>query len=164
MIVGAFYWSLIMAGIFFPFFHPLFVDLGLTGPGQVAIGLLILFISVFILILFIGYVYDKVFKMWAEQKIVIVERNIYLHTKQSAKEIVHFQYHHIPLLRGLGLQAEGDFFNKWNERCMEEDKVLRDDVYKIARWSNEYTLRPKKDRWLKDIRKDIDKKLKVNAK
>ena len=152
MIVGVIFWSLTLSGIFFPYFKPHFVNLGLISSSQVAIGLFILFLVVLIIILMIGYVYDKVFKMWAEQRIVAIERNIFFHTKQNAKEIVHWQYYHIPLHTALDLKAEAEFLNKWNERCMEEDKILRGDVYSIARWSNECKLKPKKDRWLRNVK------------
>ena len=164
MIVGVIFWSLTLSGIFFPYFQPHFVTLGLISSSQVALGLFIFFVVVVIIILMIGYVYDKVFKMWAEQRIVAVERNIFFHTKQNAKEIVHWQYYHIPLLTALGLKAEAEFFNKWNERCMEEDKILRSDVYSIARWSNEYKLRPKKDRWLRNVKEYFKDKYKNEIK
>lgn len=162
MIVGVFYWSLTLAGIFYPYFAPLFIRLGLISSSQVALGLLILIVMVMVIILMIGYLYDKVFKMWAEKRIVEVERNIYFHTKMQGKEIVHWQYYHIPLLKALGCDAEAEFFNKWNERLMEEDEVLRADVAKTAKWIHEYKIRPKDKRWLKSVKDNLEKRYRTN--
>ena len=41
---------------------------------------------------------------------------------------------------------------------MEEDKILRDDVAKIAKWVNSYDLRPKDDRWLRTVKDELDKR------
>jgi hypothetical protein len=163
MIVAPIFWSLTLSGIFYEYVSPVFVRLGLIESSQVALGLLILIICIFLLVLFIGYVYDKVLKMWAEQKIVAVERNIYAHTRQNAKEIVHWQYYLIPLMNALDLKEEASFLNRWNEHCMEEDKVLREDVYKIARWINEYKMKPSKKRWLLPVQEEIKKVYESNS-
>ena len=158
MIVGVFFWSLTLAGIFFEYFKPIFVNLGLINSSQVGLGLLILIIMVAVSVLIIGYFYDKVFKLWTEKRVVDMERNIFFKTKLSAKEIVHWQYYQITLLKSLKLHAQAEFFNIWNERVMEEDKILRDDVAKIAKWVNSYDLRPKDDRWLRTVKDELDKR------
>jgi hypothetical protein len=161
MIVGVFYWSLTLAGIFYPYLSPVFDRFGLVGPSQVALGLLILFVIVLLFILFIGYIYDKTFKMWAEQRIIQTERNIFALTRQSAKEIVFWQYNHLPFLIAHGLKAEAEFFNRWNERCVEEDKILLEDVYKIAKWTNEYKSPPGQTKSLRKFKEDMEKKYKL---
>jgi hypothetical protein len=102
--------------------------------------------------------------MWAEQKIVTIERNIFAHTKQNAKEIVHWQYYNIPLMRALDLNEQAEFYNRWNEHCMDDDKVLRDDVYKIARWINEYKMKKPSKRWLLPVQEEIRKAYEAQSK
>jgi len=137
MIVGIFYWSLSIAGIFYPYFAPIFIKFGLLKSSQIALGIIIIFIFVMSTILIIGYIYDVGLRMWAEHQIVSIERNIFAHTKQSAKEIVQWQYLNIPLLFAHNCNSEANFWIKWNRRCMIEDEILRNDVITILNWVNE---------------------------
>jgi hypothetical protein len=154
-IISVLFWSATLAGVFFEYLKPWFIKYGIIEQHQVGLGLLIIFLMVLGLISLFGYIYDVFLKLWIEANIVGVERDIYARTKQFAKEIVQWQTYYIPLLRALDRKHEADFFEKWNERCMEEDPRLRRDVLAIVRWVNSYQMKSEKERWLKDIRKEF---------
>jgi hypothetical protein len=154
-IISVLFWSATLAGVFFPFLSPWFVRFGLIEQHQVGLGLTYIFLMVLGIISLFGYIYDVFLKMWVEMNIVSIERDIYARTKQYAKEIVQWQIYFIPILRKVGRNHEADFFEKWNERCMEEDPRLRRDVMAIVKWVTGYKLRSKDERWLKDLQKEF---------
>jgi hypothetical protein len=158
-IITALFWSATIAGVFFQYLQPWMVSWGIIKSGQVGLGLLILFLIVLSVITIFGYLYDVFLKMWIQMNVVTIERDIYARTKQSAKEIIQWQYYHIPILRAVGRKHEAEYYEKWNEHCMEDDAHLRKDVYEVIDWVNSYELRSKKDRWLKDIKSDFWKNI-----
>ena len=154
-IISVLFWSATLAGVFEPYLTPWFVEFDIVQSGEVAKSLLIIFLMVLGLISLFGFIYDVYLKMWIEMNIVSIERDIYARTKLSAKEIVAWQHYFIPMLRKVGREPEADFYEKWNERCMEEDPRLRRDVYRIIDWVTSYELKPENERWLKDIKSDM---------
>ena len=80
-------------------------------------------------------------------------------SRRCTEEIVQWQYYHIPILRAVGRKHEANYYEKWNEHCMEDDAHLRKDVYEVIDWVNSYELRSKKNRWLKDIKSDFWKNI-----
>jgi hypothetical protein len=159
-IISVLFWSATLAGIFYPYLSPWFVKLGFLRSEHVGFGLILIFLMVFGIISLFGYIYDIYLKLWIEMNIVTIERDIYNRTKQSAKEIVHWQYFYIPLLRSVGKVHEANFFENWNERCLDEDPRLRKDTYDIIRWVLEYQLKPLDERGLKDIKVEFWKNIK----
>lgn len=161
-IISVLFWSATLAGVFYPYLSPWFIKYGIIGEGQVGLGLILIFLIVLGIISLFGFIYDVSLKMWIEMGVVSIERDIYAKTKQSAKEIVQWQYYLLPIMRSIGRPLEANFYEKWNERCMEEDPVLRKDVQAIIDWVNAYKMRPEDDRWLKDLRtefwKNVDEK------
>lgn len=161
-IISVLFWSATLAGVFYPYLSPWFIRFGLFKSDQVGIGLAFLFLLVLGIISLFGYIYDTTLKLWIEMNVVTTERDIYARTKQSAKEIVQWQYYMIHVLRSLGRDKEADLYERWNERCMEEDPRLRKDVQSIIDWVNAYDMKPEDERWLKDLKtefwKDVDQK------
>jgi hypothetical protein len=123
---------------------------------------LILFIISFSIALLFGVVYDKVLKLWRHHQIVAVERNPFQKGRINPQEIVTWQYTFIPLLLKHGLIAEAEFNLKWNERNLERDPELRQEVKRIIKWIDAYKLKGVDDQWLKEIseltKKRLDKK------
>ena len=99
-----------------------------------------------------GITYDRLLQLWKEQTIVATERNPYAKNVMQPKEILHWQFFNIPLLRQLGLDKEADFYEKWNERCVAEDTLLKEEVYRIAQWVDDYKLPPPDRRILGDLK------------
>ena len=47
--------------------------------------MLILYVGVFLLVLFIGWLYDKIFTLWKEHQNVVLERNPWQHIINSKR-------------------------------------------------------------------------------
>ena len=56
----------------------------------------------------------------------------------SPKEWINWQFYFIPMLRSQGRDDEADFMEKWNQRLMEENPLLKKEVDDIVKWVNEY--------------------------
>ncbi len=88
--------------------------------------------------LIVGYIYDSYLKLWRSQNEVAVERNPYSKNLMSPKEWINWQFYFIPMLRSQGRDDEADFMEKWNQRLMEENPLLKKEVDDIIKWVNEY--------------------------
>jgi len=130
---------------------PLIVKMGIFNYSQVGLGLISIFLIILSSISVFGYIYDKYLKMWIPMNIVSIERNIYARTKQTAKEIVQWKYYLIPLLKANNRKKEAEFFNKWIEKCQDEDPQLKKDVDFIIEWVNEYEPNIDNEIWFEKI-------------
>lgn len=146
----------------FPYVGWRFVELGIPKELDWLI-ILIIFGIIFSGAIFVGIVYDSILKLWIQHQVVVMERNPYAREKIVAKGIINRQYFNIPMLRKGNLTADAEFNEQWVERNMQEDPILRKDVYNIIDWVNEYKLKPEDERWLKDLDK-IEKKRKSRKK
>ncbi len=89
---------------------------------------------IFFTALFVGYLYDRTFKMWRSQNEVAVERNPYSKTMLSPKEIMAWKTSTIPLLRSMGRTKEANILNEWIDRCLHENPSLKAEVREIENW------------------------------
>ena len=88
-IISIFFWSLTLAGVFYlAYLHDWFVRWGLVRQNEVFLGTIYLFLIFLLVFLLIGFVYDRVLKLWSEQTVVAYERNPYTRDRMYAKEIV----------------------------------------------------------------------------
>jgi len=133
-----------------------FVALGIPAKLDWLI-ILIIFIIIFSGAIVVGIIYDSIMKLWIQQSIVTIERNPFAKEKIAAKMILNRKYFFIPLLKNANLKNEVKFSEKWIERNLEEDPILRKDVYRIFNWINEYKLKPVDKRWLQDVEKVLKK-------
>jgi hypothetical protein len=133
-----------------------FVELGIPARLDWLI-MLIIFIIIFSCAIIVGIIYDSIMKLWIQQSVVMVERNPFAKEKIAAKGIVNRKYFFIPLMEKLNLKNEVKFSNKWIERNLEEDPILRKDVYRVINWINKYKLKPEDKRWLEDVEKILKK-------
>lgn len=114
-ILSIFFWSTTLAGIFWPILGkeatatspagPLlwFVTdvLGVGGDRATLVGLLLLFFGFVFVIILIGWLYDRVFKLWREQMDVIYERNPYADDLLFRKEILQWKQYYLPLAKAV---------------------------------------------------------------
>lgn len=110
-ILSLFFWSTALAGIFWPIVGrenppgPLwsFVRnvLGVPAAQATLVGLLLLFLLFAAFILLIGFVYDRVLKLWREQMEIIYERNPYTEDRMFVKEILQWEQYYLPLARAM---------------------------------------------------------------
>ncbi len=120
--------------------------------------MLILFILIFLSAVFVGIIYDTIFKLWIQQQIVTIERQPYAKEKLTPKTILNRKYSWIPLLKKAGLESEAEFQEKWIEKNMEVDPIMRRDVDRVIAWIHGYKLKPADKRWLHDLEKLTEKK------
>jgi len=133
-----------------------FVALGIPAKLDWLI-MLIIFIIIFSGAIVVGIIYDSIMKLWIQQSIVTVERNPFAKEKIAAKVILNRKYFFNPLLEKANLKNELKFSDMWIERNMEDDPILRKDVYRIINWVNEYKLKSEDKRWLQDVEKILKK-------
>jgi hypothetical protein len=119
--------------------------------------ILVIFIIIFSGAVFVGILYDTIFKLWIQQQVVTIERNPFAKEKITAKTVLNKKYFWIPMLQKAGLESEAKLMNKWVEKNMEQDPILRRDVNRVIQWINEYKLKPADKRWLKDIESILNK-------
>ena len=151
-VAGIFLWSLTLTLLLDPYFTPIMIKLFNLDDSQVWERLVLTFLLVFACLVGFGITYDRLLQLWKEQTIVATERNPYAKNVMQPKEILHWQFFNIPLLRQLGLDKEADFYEKWNERCVAEDTLLKEEVYRIAQWVDDYKLPPPDRRILGDLK------------
>jgi len=119
--------------------------------------ILIIFLIIFACAVIVGLIYDVLLKLWIQHAVVMIERNPYAKEKIPAKQILNRKYFYIPLLKKSNLDAEVEFNEKWVERNMEDDPILRKDTERVIAWINEYKLKPADKRWLKELERLVDK-------
>jgi hypothetical protein len=147
MIVGL---SLTLTLQILPFVDWRFHQLGIHNKYNWLI-VVIIFVVIFSGAIIVGIIYDAVLKLWIQQQTILVERQPYAKEKLSAKGVLNRKYFWIPMLKSVGLDGEAELSNKWVERNMETDPILRKDVNRVIQWINEYKLQPADKRWLKDV-------------
>ncbi|TLZ51209.1 MAG: hypothetical protein E6K18_05735 [Methanobacteriota archaeon] len=109
-ILSIFFWSAALSGIFWPIVGgssppgPLFAFLrwlGIPADRVTVVGLLLLFLVFAATILFIGFVYDRVLKLWREQMYIAMDRNPYADDLLFHKEIMQWEQYYLPLARAM---------------------------------------------------------------
>lgn len=145
MIISMLYWAAIMTLLVYPYVSWRLERYFSISKSDVTLGLLVLFFIVLLGVLAMGFLYDVTFKMWHEQQVVAAERNPYAKEKMNAKELVQWQYFHIPLMKAdrrilKHLGQETDFLDEsilkmdnWCRYNLKTDPTLKRDVRDIRR-------------------------------
>lgn len=141
-LISPIFWAATLTGVFFQIFSTYLYTRGLLNPSQVGLALLLIFSIIFSLIVAAGVVYDAVFKLWREQTIVAVQRNPYSREKLMAKEIVLWRRVHLLTLQQVAgdkpdVQYQIEFMERWIQKSLEGDPVLRGEVQDLEAWVNE---------------------------
>ena len=111
-ILSLFFWSTALAGIFWPIvgitggnqLGPLgsfLVSIGVPLDRVTVVGLLLLFFLFASFILVIGWLYDRVFKLWREQMYIATDRNPFADDHLLRKEVQLFRQFYLPLARAV---------------------------------------------------------------
>ena len=81
---------------------------------------LILACFTFLFILFLGYIYDRVFNLWKHKNVVMMKKNIFLSTHLTPKERTHFSDMWLPIVKVLDdLEGKG---------------TLKETIGRMERW------------------------------
>ena len=132
-------WGVLITFTAWPILSPVWQDflgrLGvpLSAPGAVAAGLLVIFLSVYVILYAFGVVYDKYLKLWREQLDVSYERNPYTREKLMVKEILMWRHMFLPVLRVASptdpdARREIEFVEKWIAKTVAADAIIRKAV------------------------------------
>jgi len=139
-ILSLFFWSTALAGIFWPI-------VGITGGNQLGplgsllrslgvpldrvtvVGLVILFLLFAAFILFIGWMYDRVLKLWREQMDVTYDRNPYVDDRLFRKEIMQWEQYYLPLAKAVSK--------------VSPDPELKEAIARVEDWVRSGKIKPK---------------------
>ena len=136
--ISLFFWALTLAGVYYVYFHPVLVRLGLP-ENQVFVGIFVLFSLIIITFLILGLLYDRVLKLWVEQTDVAVERNPYSSKYLLPKDIMYWQRSTLPIMRGLAksdpaLLKDIEFMEKWIDKSLAKQKGMKDSITSLENW------------------------------
>ncbi len=129
--LSLFFWGAALAGIFWPIVGqaqptpgPLWVfvhdTLGISADRTTLVGLSLLFVFFSGLILLIGFVYDRVLKLWREQMDIAMERNPYAEDRLLRKEVMQWDQFYLPLARAV--------------YRLSPDQELEDAITRVEDW------------------------------
>jgi hypothetical protein len=82
-------------------------------------------------LLSLGYLWDRRFKMWVEQTEVVVERNPYMMFHMTAKEIVSNLVQWIPMYEKIGNQEGARVLEDWTKEAINVDPKVKPLADKI---------------------------------
>ncbi len=140
-ITTAIFMGLSLAGIFYGRTHYyLHKYLGLSPDEneQVIIKTFILFCISMAVVLFCGFVYDRILRLWEEQSTVIAERDPYCTYKLSAFEVVRYRLYYIPFMKQINddgsIDKEIEFLERWVDKLLVSDKILKRDAQYLEKW------------------------------
>jgi len=110
-LLSIFFWSTTLAGIFWPIvgtagpppgpLWSLLRWLGVPLDRVTLVGLLMLFLVFAGFILIIGFLYDRVLKLWREQMDIAMDRNPYAENLLLRKEVMQWDQYYLPLARAM---------------------------------------------------------------
>ncbi|OGS60511.1 MAG: hypothetical protein A3K59_02155 [Euryarchaeota archaeon RBG_19FT_COMBO_69_17] len=132
-------WGVLITFTAWPILSPVWQDIlgrfgvPLSAPGAVAVGLLVIFFGVYVVLYTFGVVYDKYLKLWREQLDVTYERNPYTREKLMVKEILMWRHMFLPVLKVAAptdpaAKKEIEFVEKWIGTVLASDAVIRKAV------------------------------------
>lgn len=131
IITSIFFAILTLVGIYYHVYvYPNFKAWGVIGSGEndYLIGMMYLYLLVFMAYVASGFMYDRVFTLWREQYQVMTERNVYLSKECQLfeKELVQYRDFHIPMAEGV-LRIE-------NALNLPENAELKIGVENAKKW------------------------------
>jgi len=125
-LLGTFLWSVTLTLLAFQYVHPFLIDLGLLTADQVLLGLFVLWILTTVVILSLGILFDRVFKLWREDATIGVERNPYSLRDMYPKELVAFRDLWLPFFRSYAKEHPSPEIHEALEKL--EDWVVRGKI------------------------------------
>lgn len=107
--------------------------------GNTYIAFIILFLIIFGIIIIIGFAFDRIFKLWKEQQIVVARRNPYVKERIFTRDIVMLRHTLLPLLEKYKdtdpkMKEDIEFMEKWIDKCMKVDPNIKREVEEVESW------------------------------
>lgn len=116
-LIAVLFYSLSLTGIYLDRISWRFKDAGIDSTLLIT---LLLTGFTFVFILFLGYMYDKIFNLWKDKNIVMMKKNVYLTTHLTPKERAHFTEMWLPVVKVID-ELEGK-------------DTLKDTIATLERW------------------------------
>ncbi len=133
-------WSLALSGIFYErsgWYFEQYFGLSSNPDEQVITKMAILMAMVILMVVFFGFLYDTIFRLWEQQNIVGMERNVFGQYKFNVKEIITMRMLYIPLLKSVNkgeYDEEIAFMERWIDKIMQDDAVAQMFYDHILEW------------------------------
>ena len=140
--VSMIFWSLALAGIFYErtgWYFEHYLGLSADPNKQVVTKMAILMVLVLFMVLVFGFLYDTILRLWEQQNIVGMERNIFAQYKFNVKELLMMKNLYLPILKSVN-KGEFDeniaFMERWVAKVLNDDPIARMYFEHIAEWVN----------------------------
>lgn len=127
--------TLTAASIYNDYLRELYENWGWPQPTPLP-GLVFTMVLIFFGVFGVGFAFDRL-KFWKEQNIVAIERNPYGSYKLNAKEIYWIRLWSAAVAAGKPTEEQANLvalFEKWIERSVTDDPILKEEVEGISRW------------------------------
>lgn len=133
-------WSLALSGIFYErsgWYFEQYFGLSANPDEQVITKMAILMAMVIMMVVFFGFMYDTIFRLWEQQNIVGMERNVFGQYKFNVKEIITMRMLYIPLLKSVNTgeyDREIAFMERWIDKLLNDDAIAQMFYDHILEW------------------------------
>jgi hypothetical protein len=107
--------------------------------NSIYMGFIILFLIIFGIIIFVGFAFDRILRLWREQAVVVARRNPYLKERIWTRDIVMWRHMLLPILKRYEnsdpkVKQEIEFMEKWINKCMQIDPNIKREVEEVEAW------------------------------
>jgi len=140
-VISIIFWSLALTGIFYDranYYLHIYLGLDRDEDKQVLTKMAVLFVLVVVGVMTFGFLYDTIFRMWEQSTTVMQERSPYAIYKFNAYQVNLARYFQLATLKGLNtdgrLDKEVEFMERWVDKVLKNDEVLRYHVEHVEKW------------------------------
>ncbi|MCK4615011.1 MAG: hypothetical protein KAU14_09420, partial [Thermoplasmata archaeon] len=87
----------------------------------------------------VGFLYDTILRLWEQQNIVQMERNVFAQYKFNVKELLMMKNLYIPILKSVNdgkYDRELAFMERWIEKILPEDTIATMYYNHVRAWVN----------------------------
>ncbi len=140
--VSIIFWSLALAGIFYErsgWYFKHYLGLSSDPNEQVVTKMLVLMGIVLVMVVIVGFLYDTILRLWEQQNIVQMERNVFAQYKFNVKELLMMKNLYIPILKSVNdgkYDRELAFMERWIEKILPEDTIATMYYNHVRAWVN----------------------------
>lgn len=145
--ISIIFWSLALAGIFYDrsgFYFERYLGLSADPNEQVITKTLILMVVVFTGVIIFGILYDTIFRLWEQQSIITMERNVFAQYKLNVRELIYQRHIYVPILKGVNdgrFDGEIAFLERWTDKVLADDAISRMYYDHVTDWVNSEEIR-----------------------
>ena len=140
--VSIIFWSLALAGIFYErsgWYFENYLHMSANPDEQVASKTLILMLLVVLLVIIFGFLYDTIFRLWEQQNIVNMERNVFAQYKMNVRELLYQRNVFVPILKSVNdgrFDGEVRFMDRWIDKILADDAIATMYFNHVTDWVN----------------------------